>query len=220
MTPEIRKAVPLRDQVYEAILAQLRNGAYAPGDRVTEERVAGDLDVSRTPAREAISQLHRNGLLAARKGGGYVVPSLTVAEVIEIFGVRKLVEPHAVSLAASEYGDQEVRAIDKAIQQETKAISTENPGKFAAGNESFRIALLGAISNNTLKGVIHQFSNHLQFIRMLTLKDVALRKEIVARQKKVRDAVVRGDGENAQALWLDYLDFGESALVSAMKENV
>lgn len=219
MSPEIRKAIPLRDQVYEAILVQLGNGVYAPGERVTEERVAGDLEVSRTPVREAISQLHRNGVLAARKGGGYVVPSLTVAEVAEIFDVRRLVEPHAASLAAQEYGHRQIEAIERAIQEEKKAIPTKNPGKFAAGNEKFRVALFDSISNKTLTGVIQQFGNHLQFIRMITLKDIELRKEIVERQKKIRDAVANSDGAAAHALWVDYLDFAQSSLVKAMDSH-
>ncbi|MEM8496676.1 MAG: GntR family transcriptional regulator [Pseudomonadota bacterium] len=216
MSTEIRKAIPLRDQVYDAILTQLRNGVYAPGERVTEERVAEDLDVSRTPVREAISQLRRNGVLTARKGGGYVVPSLSVSEVAEIFVVRKLVEPHAVYLAAAEYGEREIEAIEKSIVQEERAITIAKPDKFAAGNEAFRTALFDGISNKTLIGVIHQFGNHLQFIRMLTLKNSAVRKGIVSRQKKIRDALVKSDGDLASDLWVEYLSFAEVCLLEAM----
>ncbi len=218
-SPEIRKAVPLREQVYAAILSQLRSGAYSPGERITEERVARDLDVSRTPVREAISQLHQNGLLSSRERGGYVVPSLTVAEVVEIFEVRKLVEPHAVLLATREFGDKELAALDKAIKQETKAASSKNPDSFAAANEGFRVALFDSLSNGTLTGIIAQFGHHLQFIRMLTLKDISLRKDIVKRQKAIRDAIARRDETAAPALWEEYLSFAQAALVSAMEES-
>ena len=113
--PEIQKAIPLREQVYEAILAQLRNGHYAPGERVTEGRVAKDLDVSRTPVREAMGQLHRHGVLWAREGRGYVVPSPSEDEAIEIIMVRQLVEPAAVRMAAEEYDQDRISDLDKAI---------------------------------------------------------------------------------------------------------
>ena len=58
-SPEIKKVLPLREQVYDAILSQLRDGRYAPGERVTEGRIAKDLEVSRTPVREAMGRSSR-----------------------------------------------------------------------------------------------------------------------------------------------------------------
>lgn len=216
--PQIQKAVPLREQVYEAILSQLRNGHYAPGERVTEGRVAKDLNVSRTPVREAMGQLHRHGILWAREGRGYEVPSPSESEVIEIFVVRQLVEPAAVGMAAQEYNEDRVLDLDKAISQEEKSVSTKNPNSFAVGNEAFRSALFDHISNDVLKGIISQFGYHLQFMRMTTLKSIPLRKEIVARQKKVRDAIAARDAATGTKLWHEYLDFAQESLVSAIRE--
>lgn len=217
-TPQIQKAIPLREQVYEAILSQLRNGHYAPGERVTEGRVAKDLDVSRTPVREAMGQLHRHGILWAREGRGYEVPSLSEDEAIEIFVVRQLVEPAAVGMAAQEYDEDRILELDKAISQEEKSVSTKSPNSFAVGNEAFRSALFDHISNSVLKSMISQFGYHLQFIRMTTLKNIAIRKEIVARQKKVRDAIAGHDAATGAALWEEYLVFAQESLVNAIRD--
>jgi len=198
-SPEIKKAQPLRVQVYEAILSQLRNGRYAPGERVTEGRIAQDLGVSRTPVREAMGQLNRHGILIARDGGGYVGPSPTLEEVNEIFCVRHLVEPYAVKMAAEEYDEERIAELDKAISQEVKSVATRNPNSFAIGNENFRSALFDYISNATLKGVISQFGYHLQFMRMTTLKNLEVRKIIVRKQEKIRNAIAEHDGSKAAA---------------------
>ncbi len=217
-SPEIKKVLPLREQVYDAILSQLRDGRYAPGERVTEGRIAKDLEVSRTPVREAMGQLNRHGVLLARDGGGYVVPSPSVKEVNEIFHVRQLVEPFAVKLAAEEYNKAHIDELDKAIGQEVKSVRTRNPNGFAAGNENFRSALFDHISNATLKDIISQFTYHLQFIRMLTLKNLEVRQDIVKKQKAIRNAIAKHDGAKAAELWEDYLDFAQLALTSAMKD--
>ena len=216
--PEIQKAIPLREQVYEAILAQLRNGHYAPGERVTEGRVAKDLDVSRTPVREAMGQLHRHGVLWAREGRGYVVPSPSEDEAIEIIMVRQLVEPAAVRMAAEEYEEDRLGDLDKAISQQEKSVSSKNPNRFAVGNEAFRSALFDHISNSVLRDTIAQFGYQLQFMRMTTLKSTAIRKEIVKRQKEVRDAISARDGSKASKLWKEYLAFAQDALVKAIRE--
>ena len=216
--PEIQKAQPLREQVYGAILSQLRNGHYAPGERVTEGRIAKDLDVSRTPVREAMGQLNRHGILVARDGGGYVVPSPSLDEVKEIFYVRQLVEPCAVKMAAEEYAEDRIAELDKAIAQEVKSVATKNPNAFAVGNENFRSALFDHISNATLKGVISQFGYHLQFMRMTTLKNIEVRQIIVQKQKIIRNAIAAQDGSKAAELWEDYLGFAKISLTSAMED--
>src|SRR3546814_9417610 len=72
--PIIKKA-SLREQVVEAVKRDLQEGVISPGERVTEDALVQRLNVSRTPIREALSQLAHLGLLQQRTGGGYVVRS-------------------------------------------------------------------------------------------------------------------------------------------------
>ena len=216
---EITKPLPLREQVYEAILSQLRGGRYAPGERVTEERIAGDLGVSRTPVREAMGQLNRHGLLLSRKSGGYMVPSPTIKEMEEIICVRRLVEPHAVALAAQEYDDEHIKCIDKAIVQEVQSLNVVAPDAFAIGNLNFRSALFDQISNSYLISIVAQFYSHLEFIRIFTLNNLDVRKNVVIKQKSIRDAIAAHDASQAYKLWEGYLDFAQEALIAGMKEH-
>jgi DNA-binding GntR family transcriptional regulator len=214
----VKKAATLREQVFEVVLSQLKNGAFAPGERITEEGLAKRLEVSRTPIREALGQLTKQGVLHARRGGGYVVPSPTIPQIRNILAVRALLEPPAVRMAAGEYGAAEIDRISKAIEAETSAITKAQPQPFARANESFRHALFGSISNVALSTLIAQFESHLHFIRAVTLNDQALRREIVVRQSKIRDAVKRHDGELAESLWRSYLRLTEDTLVQTLGE--
>jgi DNA-binding FadR family transcriptional regulator len=63
-----------------------------------------------------------------------------------------------------------------------------------------------------LADAIAQFDSHLNFIRSVTLKDTALRRQIVNRQSKIRDAVQRRDKRRAESLWRAYLNFTEEVL--------
>jgi DNA-binding GntR family transcriptional regulator len=214
----VKKAATLREQVFEVVLSQLKSGAFSPGERITEEGLAKRLEVSRTPIREALGQLTKQGVLHARRGGGYVVPSPTIPQIRNVIAVRALLEPPAVRMAAAEYGATEIEQISKAIDAESSAISKTQPHPFALANESFRRALFGSISNGALSALIAQFENHLHFIRGVTLNDQALRREIVDRQMKIRDAVKARDGDLAEGLWRSYLRLTEDTLVRALNE--
>jgi len=216
-TYSIQKSVTLRDQVITAVLDMLQSGSLIPGERVTEDGLVRRLSVSRTPIREALSQLAHRRALHARPGGGYVVPLPTVSELHETIVVRLLLEPPAVRMAATEFGPKQLSAIDRAIQGETAAVSERSPLRFAQANEAFRVAIFGAISNKTLRSAISQFNSHLHFIRSSTLKDLDLRKNIVDRQSRIRDAIAARDADVAESLWKSYLRLTEDTLIEALK---
>jgi DNA-binding GntR family transcriptional regulator len=82
--------VPLRDEVYHRILAQVQRGDLTAGSRVRDVTLAGQLGVSRTPVREALLRLVREGVLDTALGRGFRVRALDPAElrdVGEILGV-------------------------------------------------------------------------------------------------------------------------------------
>jgi DNA-binding GntR family transcriptional regulator len=82
--------VPLRDEVYHRILTQVQRGDLPAGSRVRDAVLAGQLGVSRTPVREALLRLVREGVLDTTMGRGFRVRPLDPAElrdVGEILGV-------------------------------------------------------------------------------------------------------------------------------------
>ncbi len=214
----IKKEATLREQVFQILVNELKNAQFAPGERITEEGLAKRLGVSRTPIREALGQLTKQGILRARDGGGYVVPSPSIEEIRQIIAVRALLEPAAVRMAAQEYGPAECDLISKAIEAESRAAPRPHPGAFAKANEDFRHAIFDRISNRVLSSVIAQFAGHLHFIRGATLSDMDLRREIVIRQKKIRDALADRDADLAEGLWRSYLKLTEEALTEAIAE--
>jgi DNA-binding GntR family transcriptional regulator len=214
----IKKSSTLREQVVDVLLNELRSGEFAPGERLTEQGLAERLDVSRTPIREALNQLMEQGLLQARPRGGYVVPSPTVEEIRQIIAVRMLLEPPAVRMAAAEYQAEQIDKISQAIEREALAAPNPRPVGFARANEEFRRAMFDRISNQALRGLIASFANHLHFIRAATLRNMELRRQIVDRQRKIRDAIATRDGDMAEGLWRSYLRLTEESLVIAMGE--
>lgn len=211
----IQKAPPLREQVVEALVRELRSGVLQPGERLTELAVAERFDVSRTPAREALNQLVEQGLLQARPGGGYLVPSPTLAGIRDIIGVRMLIEPPAVAALAASHGLDDLRRIDEAIAAEWAVVDGATPA-FAQANEAFRNSLFDRLANRLHRDMIAQFAGHLTFIRVSTLDDLALRRQILALQSSVRDHIAARDATAASRAWEEYLGFTQTSLIGAL----
>jgi DNA-binding GntR family transcriptional regulator len=79
--------VPLRDQVHHAIVERILRDELKPGARISDTALARELGVSRTPIREALLRLEREGFLEADLGRGFFVKPLSVREVREAYPV-------------------------------------------------------------------------------------------------------------------------------------
>jgi DNA-binding GntR family transcriptional regulator len=91
---------PLRDQAYQAILDRVYRGDLPPGTRVKDTTLASQLGVSRTPVREALLQLSREGVLDADMGRGFRVCRLDPSEMREVGSILSVLEVLALKNAA------------------------------------------------------------------------------------------------------------------------
>lgn len=91
---------PLRDRVYDELLALLAAGEFRPGDHLPERSLSERFGVSRGPVRDAIRLLERDGWVSLRAGRGSFVRTLTDAEVSEVYEARMVVESASARLAA------------------------------------------------------------------------------------------------------------------------
>ncbi|HEX8695339.1 MAG TPA: GntR family transcriptional regulator [Longimicrobium sp.] len=79
--------VPLREQVHHAIIGRILREELAPGSRLSDSVLAGELGVSRTPIREALLRLEREGFLEVDVGRGFFVKPLSAREVREVYPI-------------------------------------------------------------------------------------------------------------------------------------
>ena len=95
----IIERTPLRDEVYRQLLDRISRGDLPPGARVRDTQMANQLGVSRTPVREALLRLAREGVLDADMGRGFSVRALDATEMREIGAVLSNLEGLALELS-------------------------------------------------------------------------------------------------------------------------
>ena len=118
--------VPLRDEVYRQILAQLQRGLLPPGTRVRDVSLAAQLGVSRTPVREALLRLAREGVLDTTVGRGFRVRPLDSAELREVGTILGTLEALALRLSPIPDSSRRHRLdeIDRRLERTRGDVST------------------------------------------------------------------------------------------------
>lgn len=105
------------DEIYTVLREGIIDGTFAPGQRLSQEQLAAELQVSRTPLREAFQRLERDGLLNISTNRGMRVSSLDDRETEEHYALRLLVEPPTLKAILDEVSDADIAEMLAALEE-------------------------------------------------------------------------------------------------------
>ena len=100
------------DFAYKKLQEKILSGELPAGAPLRQEKLASTLGLSRLPIREALTRLESEGLVILRPRRGYIVASLDVDEIQEIFDMRMVLEEHAGQLATARRTAQDVQELE------------------------------------------------------------------------------------------------------------
>lgn len=128
-----RETSSLADRAYRELRARIIACDIAPGDVVTEARLAADLGFGQTPTREAARRLVAEGFMTPKHRLGYEVTPITVARVREIFEALRTVLPEVAVLAAGRATrDERAR-----LEEITAALTRPDDGRLERDTQPF-----------------------------------------------------------------------------------
>jgi DNA-binding GntR family transcriptional regulator len=131
----------LVDQVHDQVCHAILSGNYAPAERVNIRRLASGMAVSVTPVREALSRLISDGILCTNEKRAVLVPKLQVAEVDEIFHIRRLLEGDLAKTAAGHMRDEDIEFLAQTQTLFLDALATRNYRDVLKYNSQFHFRI-------------------------------------------------------------------------------
>lgn len=142
------KAYKTMEQYVQSILRNdILEGKYKPGDKLRQDEVAKEFEVSTTPVREAFRGLRSEGLVTIDANKGVVVKGLTLADVAEIYEIRIMLEPLLAQKSVDLLSDD---ALNKAKSIHATMLHTKNPHEWSALNKEFHLVLMNNQSHTRL----------------------------------------------------------------------
>jgi DNA-binding GntR family transcriptional regulator len=167
---------PLGQHVFENLKQAIIKGQVAPGDRLVESRIAEAMDISRTPVREAIHKLEREGLLKRLPRGGFTVVSLTREDIEETFGIRCVLESYAARLAAINHREEELKPLEEKIREFQKCLDKGRMDDLPRINTSFHNLLYGLCRSPKLIKMISDLRDQIYRFRRIILNVESMAK--------------------------------------------
>ncbi len=196
----IKRSDPLYQQVYHLLRRRILRGEYAPGENLHESRTAEMLQVSRTPVREALRQLEREGLLVTR-GSERTVTNPTREEFVELYTCRTALERIVAERAAHFADHSDVEAMAAAIEDARTASAAGDHAGVISANTRFHDRMVESARMSTLHQLMDTIRGPILVARHHVLSDsTASESAICTEHSALLDAIRRGDERSAQDL--------------------
>jgi DNA-binding GntR family transcriptional regulator len=184
------------DEVYKVLLDAISEGSLAPGARITQEEIAEQLAVSRSPVLQALRLLKKDGLVQDAPGRGLLVAPLDATWIAHLYQIRGALDSLAASLAA-----QCGAVLDKTlISKGRRASKGDDVKAMIDADWAFHSAIYRASGNPLIEQTAHLHWVHLRRVMGAVLQSSAQRKSIWDEHAAIFDAITAGDAAAAVEL--------------------
>ncbi|MFH0825139.1 MAG: GntR family transcriptional regulator [Pseudomonadota bacterium] len=162
------------EHIFQHLKLAIIRGDIPAGSRVVETKVAETLGVSRTPVREAIHKLEREGLLTKLPHSGFSVTGLTREDIEECFGIRAVLEGYAARLATMRHTPAQLKPLVRRIDLFQKHLENDDPESLPKINTEFHNIIYALSGSPRLIKMINDLKEQILRFRKIILKNESL----------------------------------------------
>ncbi len=141
----------LKTFAYEELKKKIITCEYEPGSFITEEIIASDLQISRTPARDAIGRLEQEGLLEVKPKHGILISPVRSNQLSMTTELRELYEPYVLTHYGERIPADELQRYASIFNEENAQSFLEDFGAFYRNDDAFHYLIVNACPNLFLR---------------------------------------------------------------------
>lgn len=157
----MNRFMTLKDHVYEYIAEQIHDGNLLPEEKIDEKVICDELNISRTPVREALIQLASEGILTNNSRKGFIVRSLSAEELKELYGVIGILDGAAAGMACEYLSESDLKDMDFYTDSMNIAIESCNFEMYQKQQKMFHQVYINKCGNSVLISTIASLKNKL-----------------------------------------------------------
>ena len=203
----------LGQHVFDNLKQAIIRGKITPGEWLVESHIAQMLGISRTPVREAIHKLEREGLIERQPRGGFTVLGLSRDDIEETFGIRSVLEGYAARLAAVKHQEKELEPLEKKIEEFQNALDRKKMSALLLINTEFHDLLYGLSKSPRLINMINGLRDQIYRFREMILKETQFAATSNQDHSQMLQYIRKRDAEGAERLVREHILRGQEMVL-------
>lgn len=195
---ELYNHKPLREIVYEELKREILIGKITPGTRMMEVELADEMGVSRTPVREAIRKLEKEGLVNIEPRKGAYASDISVEDLVDVLVVREDLEGLAASLAATNITEEGINQLQAITEGYAQAVKSNNTEQMIMLDEEFHKTIVSFSNNKTLMQFTESVQDLALRFRYLYYDNFSRYENMPNEHKHIVEALKSGNCDEAR----------------------
>ena len=197
----------LTDKVVDVIRQAILSGQLAPGARLSVPELARQLGVSRTPAREGLLVLEREGLVATRPNSGMAVIAGGTDDILDLLDIREGLETMTVRRAAEQMDAASVARLKAILAQHAKVLEAGDLGGHVEMDAAFHTVIRESTGNLPLAGQLVRIEQQLRVLNSRLSRAPGWSAQVVLRDhQRIADAIEARDPAAAERHMRRHID--------------
>jgi DNA-binding GntR family transcriptional regulator len=203
----VDKSLRLKDKAYAAIKDAILSVRFEPGMPLIETDLAQQLGISKTPIRDALQDLEREGFVTRILYKGTQVTDVSIKDIVEVFQLRTVLEGLAARLAAPLFSDQELDQLGEYLTTAEAALLDGNLLLCSEVGRKLHFAIIdkSEVDNSRLAPIIRNLEDHVHRFRILSDRIIGRLEISVVEHRRILDALYQRDPLAAEQAMRDHL---------------
>ena len=186
----------LRKQIFDYLSSQIEKGTLTPGSLINVRRLTEELNISRTPLREALAQMEVQGLVTIMPQRGVMINALTYEQLLNIFEILGSLESQVLTTVFDRITPKRIETMERLNQKMLQAIEDGKNRQFHESNIQMHKVFLDLSSNEDLTGFVSTLKLRVFGFAMRSYRD-RFKKEIVKEHKNLISLIRDGKKDEA-----------------------
>lgn len=197
----------LADDVYQQILEAILADDITVDDQLVQEKLAAELEISRTPVREALLRLEQEGVLVTSSRGGFTLRRLSEDEAREIYDVRAAIEGQAARRLA-EHGTEDDHAHLRDVIAREETLTSHTVRAYFTANRNIHRAIVERAGNRHLLAMFDNTWNRARAFHLFAAIEEIDLAQSLGHHLELVDAIATGNWQIAMTAVFDHIDDG------------
>jgi DNA-binding GntR family transcriptional regulator len=208
----------LADEVYDQLVQAIMDREIRPDDTLVQEKLAADMQISRTPVREALMRLEQEGVLEVSKRGSFRLYRMDDQEVKELYQSRAAVEGQCARILTVRGDPEDITKLRSIVERE-ESLTEHSARAYFEANRNIHRAFVERAQNRFLLEMFDMiWGKAMAFHLFATIEKVDLDQSLGAHMALV-DAIERGDKTEALEVFTNHIQDGFDLQMEALRAD-
>lgn len=188
----------LRGKIYATLRENILSGKYNAGESLIEKKLGDELNVSRTPIREALRQLELEGLVESIPNKGVTVKGISQKDMEDIYKIRMALEGLAARWAVAQINDEEVKKLNEAYELMEFFTGKGDIDHISQLNTEFHDIIYAATKSVVLQHILKDFQFYVKWARHESLSSFGRKETALKEHFNILKAFKERNSEDAE----------------------